>query len=232
MVWFYTMDSTCKSWICFCLITASMRLAFTVSAQPSTQQALHGHVPAALSQLVAAGRLPATNRLQLSIGLPWRNTNELSALLADIYDPASPQFRHYLTREEFTHRFGPTEADYNSVIAFVRSNGFAVQGTFSNRMLVDVEGSVADVEKTFHVALHTYEHPKEKRNFFAPDAEPSLDLATPVLHISGLDNYVIPHPFLHEKPQANQTSAPNRCPVPARPATMPGMIFARRMFRA
>ena len=164
-------------------------------------------MPASSFPLAAVGRLPATNRLQLSIGLPLRNTNGLAALLAGIYDPASPQFRHYLTQEDFTKRFGPTEADYNSVIAFFRANRFKVQGIFSNRMLVDVEGSVTDVEKTFRVTLNNYAHPKEKRNFFAPDTEPSLALATPILHVSGLDNYVIPHPFLHEMPLANQTSA-------------------------
>jgi hypothetical protein len=37
----------------------------------------------------------------------------------------------------------------------------------------------------------------EARTFFAPDVEPSVDLNTPVLAISGLDNYVKPHPHLH-----------------------------------
>ncbi len=201
------MNSTRTFLICLCLITAGAWLAFPATAQPSTRQALIGHVPAGLSRLTAAGHLPATNRLQLSIGLPLRNTNDLAALLAEIYDPASPQYRHYLAREEFTQRFGPTEADYNSVIAFARTNGFEVKSTFSNRMLVDVEGSVADVEKTFHVTMRTYPHPHERRNFFASDAEPSLDLATPISHISGLDNYVIPRPFNHERPLASRTSA-------------------------
>ena len=37
--------------------------------------------------------------------------------------------------------------------------------------------------------------PIEARTFFAPDAEPSLDLSVPVLAINGLDNYVLPHPM-------------------------------------
>jgi autotransporter-associated beta strand protein len=189
------------------IVAAIFLFVLTAVAQTIPRQNLHGHVPMVLSQLGAMNRLPATNRLQLSIGLPFRNTNELSAVLADIYDPSSPQYRHFLSRDEFARRFGPTEADYQKVISFMRANGFKVQNTFSNRMLVDVEGSVADVEKTFHVALNTYPHPKEKRNFFAPDTEPSLDLATPILHVSGLDNYVLPHPFVHEMPLANQTAA-------------------------
>ena len=36
--------------------------------------------------------------------------------------------------------------------------------------------------------------------FFAPNVAPSVDLAVPILHISGLDNYSLPHPNLYTKP--------------------------------
>ena len=66
-----------------------------------------------------------------------------------------------------------------------------------------VEGSVANVEKAFHVNLGVYPHPTERRNFFAPDVEPSLDLNVPVLAISGLSDYMIPHPAsLHARKKA------------------------------
>ena len=60
-------------------------------------------------------------------------------------------------------------------------------------MLLDVKASVADIERVFHVTMRVYQHPTEARTFFAPDVEPSLDLSIPVLHISGLDSYIIPH---------------------------------------
>ena len=69
-----------------------------------------------------------------------------------------------------------------------------LKGLTRTRTLVDVSGSVDDIEKAFHVTMSIYPHPKEARTFFAPDVEPSLDLDTPVLAISGLDNYVKPHP--------------------------------------
>ena len=44
------------------------------------RQMLRGHVPAAVAKLNLrpVGRLPATNRLNLAIGLPLRNTNALN----------------------------------------------------------------------------------------------------------------------------------------------------------
>jgi hypothetical protein len=85
------------------------------------------------------------------------------------------------------------------VINFAKANGLKVEGTYSNRTVVDVSGDAAAVGKTFHVRLREYRHPVEDRNFFAPDGEPSVDLAVPLLHIEGLNNFVIPRPALVKK---------------------------------
>lgn len=86
---------------------------------------LEGHVPEAVARLglQPLGRLPATNRMHLAIGLPLRNTNELSQLLHALYDPASPQFRQYLTPEQFAEQFGPTRAEYEAVRQFAKNYG-------------------------------------------------------------------------------------------------------------
>jgi uncharacterized repeat protein (TIGR01451 family) len=67
---------------------------------------------------------------------------------------------------------------------------------------------VTDVEKAFQVTLRTYQHPKENRTFFAPDTNPIVDSALPILDVSGLDDYSIPHPSLHMRAlgQSAQTS--------------------------
>jgi hypothetical protein len=128
-------------------------------------------------------------------------------LLRQIYDPASPNYHHYLTPAEFTAQFGPTEVDYQEVIQYAQANGLTLTKTHGNRVLVDVTGNVADVQKAFHVTLRTYRHPTEARDFFAPDMEPSVDAGVPVLHVSGLDNYSLPKPLLHKMPASQATPA-------------------------
>ena len=160
------------------------------SSLAAGRQFLHGHIPEAVSHLQPTGRFPGTNRLNLAIGLPLRNQAALDKLLQQIYDPASPNFRQYLTPEQFAERFGPTEQDYQAVIDFAKANGLTVTGTHPNRVMLDVSGTVADIERVFHVTMRTYRHPTENRTFFAPDAEPSVDLAVPILHISGLDDFI------------------------------------------
>jgi subtilase family serine protease len=162
-------------------------------------QVLQGHVPPEVAKfnLQATGRLPATDRLQLVIVLPPRNQETLLQLVQQVQDPASTNFHHYLTPQQFTEQFGPTEADYQAVIDFAGKNGLTVTGTVPGRTLVEVDAAVADIEKTLHVKMQRYQHPTEARTFFSPDAEPSVDLAVPVLCFSGLNNYIIPHAKSH-----------------------------------
>jgi hypothetical protein len=163
---------------------------------------LPGHVPAVVAHLAAIGRLPATNHLDLAIGVPIRNDGALTAFLADLYNPASPNFRHYLTPAEFTARFGPSEADYQSAVEFAQSNGLTVTHTHGNRLVLDVNGKVSDIERAFHVTLRTYHHPVEPRDFFAPDANPSVPQGVAVLDITGLSDYAKPRSMAHVMPAA------------------------------
>jgi subtilase family serine protease len=164
-----------------------------VAANP-VRQMLHGHVPKVVAHLQPIGPLPASQRLNLAIGLPLRNEAALDVFLQQLYDPANPNYHHYLTPEQFTEKFGPTEQDYQKVIAFARANGLTVTATHGNRILLDVIGRVPDIEKALHLTMRVYQHPKEKRTFYSPDAEPSVDLDVPVADISGLDNCELPHP--------------------------------------
>ena len=179
----------------FCAATWATLLLFVVAdARAAERQVVRGHVVKAIAELnlQPVGRLASSTNLDLAISLPLRNKEALASLLQQQYAPSSPQYHHWLTPEEFTERFGPTEQDYQAVIAFAKSNGFTVTGTHSNRTLLDVRGSVGNIERTFRVTLLTYQHPSEAREFYAPDAEPSVDLTVPVLHITGLDNYTLP----------------------------------------
>jgi subtilase family serine protease len=180
---------------CAAILCVSTILFATLAAQAERRAAMTAHVPDAVSSGVAAlvGHLPLAQHVSLAISLPLRNQAELDDLLRDIYDPQSANFRHYLSVQEFTDRFGPSEADYAAVLSFAEANGLSVIDKTENRMVVDVDGPVANIESAFHVTLGVYQHPIESRTFYAPDREPSLDLHVPILHISGLDNLSLPH---------------------------------------
>jgi subtilase family serine protease len=165
----------------------------------SAEQVLTGHVPEVIARahLQPMGRLADTNRLHLVLGLPLRHREILTNLLAQIYDPASPNFHKYLTPEQFTEQFGPTTNDYEAVTAFAKKNGLEVSGTHRSRQLVDVQGSTATIEAAFHIKLQTYQHPTEARTFFAPDVDPTVDAGLPIREISGISDYAQLRPAGH-----------------------------------
>ena len=150
-----------------CLRIASFPLAVLMAfaAQAAERQVLTGQRPAAVARLQPAGNMPAETQLGMAIGLPLRNWPGLTNLLQQLYDPASPNYHRYLTPEQFAEQFGPTEQDYQKVIAFVEGHGLKVTGRHSNRLLLDASGSVADVERAFHVKMLAYPHPTNRACF-------------------------------------------------------------------
>ena len=167
-------------------------LTLSVEAVSKGRHVLPGHVPKNASKLKPIGTLPETNRLTLALGLPMRNQAELTAFVRDLYDPASTNFHRYLKPQEFTERFGPTQEDYAALSAFALAHGLRVVHTHANRLVLDVEGPVANVQEAFGVHLNLFQHPSENRTFYAPDSEPSVDASLPLLHVAGLDNFLLP----------------------------------------
>ncbi len=181
----------------FMLTIAAIVSGAAIASQAEQQTLLTRHIPeAALNgQAPKLGRLPATQSMRLVLVLPHRNQAGLDNFLKEVYDPHGASFRKFLTVEEFTAKFGPSQEDYDSVIHFAEANGLTVVKTSRNRMNIDVTGSVANVEKALHVTMALYQHPTESRTFFSPDREPTPDVSVQLWHIGGLDNYATPKPM-------------------------------------
>ena len=179
-------------------VVATAMLCSYLQAEPNVRAlrvTQSQHVPPAVSDGAAlfAGRPDARQSLRLALSLPQRNEAELDQFLQDLQDPRSPSYHQYLSVEEFTARFAPTQEDYDQVVAWARSNGLTVTETASNRRLVNVAAPVDAVNRAFGVQLGNYKHPSEDRIFFAPDREPTtFGLGVQLLHVSGLDNFTLP----------------------------------------
>ena len=146
-------------------------------------------------------------RLKLAIGLAPRDEQGLDRFIQQVSNPASLDYRHYLTSAQFTERFAPAKQDYQTLIDFAKANGLNVTRQNPDRVVLNVEGAVADIEKALQTTLRTYRHPAEARTFFAPDVEPSLALGVTVLHIAGLDNFTPPHPRLRHRSVSSTADA-------------------------
>ena len=199
----------------FLLTLAAMVAVVNVVCQAEAQPLLTRHVREAVvnGQAQAAGRLPATQTLHFDIVLALRHQPELENFLQELYDPSSSSYKQYVTPQEFTARFGPSQEDYDALIAFAKASGFKVVGGSRDAMDVQFTGSVAAIEKAFHVTMGVYQHPTENRTFYAPDREPTVNLPFQLWHITGLDNYSIPRPAsLHRNVRAKSQAVKGSCP--------------------
>jgi len=186
---------------------AALMFVMVGSAQGQSIMTRHTRLQVTSGQAKFVSRLPGTQVLRLDIVLPVRDQAGLHDFLQEVYDPTSPIYRQFLSVPEFTERFGPTQEDYDAVVAFAEASGFKVVGGSRDGMDVQVEGSVTVIEAAFNVSLGVYQHPTEKRTFYAPDREPTSPLPFPLWHISGLDNYSIPHPAVVQRKAGAQPAA-------------------------
>jgi len=132
--------------------------------------------------------------------MPLRDRTALQSFLRQQYDPSSAFYHQFLTPQEFTARYGPSQEDWNTLLAFAKANGFEIISGSRDSRDLRLSGTVANIEKAFHVSMGVYQDPNnEDRKFFAVDREPTVDLPFQLWHITGLDNDSRPHPMYVKK---------------------------------
>lgn len=156
------------------------------TSPPANRRVIGFRMPVKAEQRPTLGRKPATDRLRVELSIASRDRAALARFVQHLYDPKNAEHRRYLSPEEFTDRFGPHPDDYQAVIDFARSNRLEIVGRHSSRMVLEVEGSVADLEQAFQVHLQVYQDSAGQRRFFAPDAVPSVSTDWPILEVTGL----------------------------------------------
>ncbi len=181
------------------LFAVAIALGSTALTHAQTVLTHHVREVVRTGTVQALGRLTANQPMKLDFVLPLRDEAGLNAFLADLSDPSSPAYGKFLSVAEFTAKFGPTQKDYDELSEFVKSNGFTITGGSRDGMDLQVSAPVNVIERALHLNIHTYQHPTEARTFFGPDREPTTSLSFNLWHVTGLDNYSIPHPLLVSK---------------------------------
>jgi pseudomonalisin len=77
-------------------------------------------------------------------------------LIARLHDPASPDYHHWLTPEEYGQRFGISDSDLHAVTSWLERQGFTVDEVTAGRGSINFSGKVADVERAFKTPIRNY----------------------------------------------------------------------------
>lgn len=153
-------------------------------------------VPAVLAKAQFLGHHDPSATLDVTVGLKLRNTAQLAAFLQAVQDPSSPEYHQFLTPQQFTAAYGPTQADVDAVVQYLNTNGIRVSDVSPNRMLIHAEGQSAQMEQAFSVTINNYS--LNGATYFASAANPALPakLVQSVQSVIGLNNLEQLHPML------------------------------------
>src|SRR5277367_1643466 len=93
------------------------------------------------------GPSDSNQMLRLVFGLQPPHMDEEKRFLEELHTQGSPNFQHFLSPEEWNKRFAPSKQDEQAVVDWAKSQGLTVTHRYANRLLVDVEGPVATIQK-------------------------------------------------------------------------------------
>ncbi|MFJ7273482.1 protease pro-enzyme activation domain-containing protein [Kitasatospora sp. NPDC098663] len=165
----------------------------TAQAAPAPRVALPNTVNPAVAHSEKKGDVPAEQQISVAVSLKLRDTAALDRFLTAVATPGTPEFGKYLTPEQFTARFGPTQAAVDQVKTYLAAQGLTVTEVSANRQVVSAHGTNAQISQAFGTHESSYVDPQLQRAFFANDAAASVpaDLADVVQGVSGLDNHAV-----------------------------------------
>lgn len=179
------------------LVFFGMVSAFQNFSSSETPVRLTNHVPLkAISRAQHVGRMDKNSNLSLSISVNLRNQAALADFIGRVHDPRDPLYGKYINPTQFAQAYGPTLDDMSAVTDYMTEHGLRVTKTISN--IIDVQGSVADIENAFSLEMHQY-LTSENQMAFAPSIDPlvTADIAGRIIGISGLDSFSKPKIHSH-----------------------------------
>jgi subtilase family serine protease len=164
------------------------------AALPST--VLPGTAPLQLQGALDVGPAATATRQRVVLALSLRDQAGLQQLLRDQQAPGSATYHQWLTPAQFTARFAPDPAVVAAAQAWAASAGLAVTEVSSNRTLVTVEGTRAQLNSAFGVHLHAIR--AAGQSFVTPDQAATLPatLRAATAAVLGLTTYnpnTLPH---------------------------------------
>jgi subtilase family serine protease len=189
-------------------------------------QSLSDNTPGFIRHAKDLGETNLSTMMTATVWLNLHNESLLDQLVSNQYNKKSASFHQWISQSDFNKNFSPTSQEVNAVQHFLSAHGLSVVETAENNFYVKAEGTVADMEKTFHVSIHNYSY--KGQTYRSNTGDPSVDNSSGghIAGVTGLDD-------LGYEPLNQLPTAPDGTPLPMRPVTVSpeGAFFEGQCFR-
>src|SRR5207302_2074286 len=172
-------------------VLAAALLLATIAAGAAVQaRIIADNTPAATREAQDLGPANASETISVTLWLQAPGSEAAAEQLArELYDQSSPRFHHWLSEPEANALLAPSAAQADRVQKYLTEHGLRVVAVEEGRLYVRAEGTIADVQNAFHVAIHNYT--SGGRSFRSNVADPVVDepAGSVVAAVSGLSEH-------------------------------------------
>ena len=152
------------------LVTAGQ----TAQAAPaSTSVKLTGNTPSWVASAQNLGAAPSSDQLTLTVWLNLHNENQLTQQLHKLYTKGSGSYHQWLTQAQFNTAYSPTAQEAKATSNYLRAKGLTVVATADNNFYVTATGTVATIDKAFHISINNYKY--KGKTYQANATNPTVD---------------------------------------------------------
>lgn len=117
---------------------------------------IHNNTPGFVHRAVDQGAVDPTTLITVTAWLKLHNENQLDHLVQQLNAKNSPNFHKWINQAQFNASFSPTTHEVNAVQSFLTAHGLSVLAVAENNFYVKAQGTVGQVEQTFHVQIHSF----------------------------------------------------------------------------
>jgi hypothetical protein len=92
--------------------------------------------------------------MQLLLRRSPEREQALEQLIDQLHDPASPQFHHWLSPQEFGFDFGLAASDLQTITGWLQIHGFVINSVAPSTTIIDFSGDAGQVRDAFRTEIH------------------------------------------------------------------------------
>lgn len=191
------------------LLASAVLLSAVLPAYAADGKFIAHNTPAYVATAKNLRAEDASKTVDVTIWLQPHNRAGLDALASDLYNPSSPNYRHWLKSSDIASRFAPTAAEARAVQDFFASHNLKVVSVGPNNFYVRARGTVANIETAFQVQLNDYQIGNKVLRANASDPYVEGPAAALVQAVSGLDSGAFDHPVDVRPASPSSTASSN-----------------------
>jgi subtilase family serine protease len=113
-----------------------------------------GSASAASPKSAIVGPEDQNKQISVTVWLNLHNKATLDDMVKDMYDESSPNYHHFLTKEQYQSQFAPSAEDAAQVRSFLASHNLKVTSTDKMNHFVVAQGRVGDAQAAFNVKIN------------------------------------------------------------------------------